>query len=156
MNYRSRPRRTWTDPWWKNGMMTVSDSDTDVRRELLEYLEYQRASVRSIVDGLNEDAWHTPVVASGWTIAGVVEHLGGAERHWFQEVVAGLQEDQRWGTRVARRTTRRGLSPAIARCRRCSATKPSASAPIFRPVRQPGKGPREGRAGARPRQGRTP
>jgi Protein of unknown function (DUF664) len=48
------------------------------------------------VDGLNEDAWHTPVVASGWTIAGVVEHLGGAERHWFQEVVAGLREDQRW------------------------------------------------------------
>ena len=60
--------------------MTVNDSDTDVRRELLEYLEYQRASVRSIVDGLNEDAWHTPVVASGWTVAGVVEHLGGAER----------------------------------------------------------------------------
>jgi Protein of unknown function (DUF664) len=77
-------------------MMTVNDSDTDVRRELLEYLEYQRASVRSIVDGLNEDAWHTPVVAPGWTVAGVVEHLGGAERHWFQEVVAGLQEDHPW------------------------------------------------------------
>ena len=76
--------------------MTVSDSDTDVRRELLEYLEYQRASVRSIVEGMNEDAWHTPVVASGWTVAGIVEHLGGAERHWFQEVVAGLQEDQPW------------------------------------------------------------
>ena len=96
MNYRSRPRRTWTDPWWKDEMMTVNDSDTDVRRELLEYLEYQRASVRSIVDGLSEDAWHTPVVASGWTVAGVVEHLGGAERHWFQEVVAGLQEDHPW------------------------------------------------------------
>ena len=76
--------------------MTVNDSDTDVRRELLEYLEYQRASVRSIVEGLNEDAWHTPVVASGWTVAGMVEHLGGAERHWFQQVVAGLQEDQPW------------------------------------------------------------
>jgi hypothetical protein len=72
------------------------DSATDVRRELLEYLEYQRASVRSIVEGLNEDAWHTPVVASGWTVAGLVEHLGNAERHWFQEVVAGLQEDQGW------------------------------------------------------------
>ena len=77
-------------------MMTATDSDTDVRRELLEYLEYQRASVRSIVEGLSEDAWHTPVVASGWTVAGMVEHLGGAERHWFQEVVAGLREDQRW------------------------------------------------------------
>ena len=77
-------------------MMTANDSDTEVRRELLEYLEYQRASARSIVDGLNEDAWPTPVVASGWTVAGVVEHLGGAERHRFQEVVAGLREDHPW------------------------------------------------------------
>jgi Protein of unknown function (DUF664) len=78
--------------------VTASDSDTDadVRRELLEYLEYQRASVRSIVGGLHEEAWNTPVVASGWTVAGIVEHLGNAERHWFQEVVAGLQEDQPW------------------------------------------------------------
>ena len=76
--------------------MTPTDSDTDVRCELLEYLEYQRASVRSIVEGLNEDAWHTPVVASGWTVAGIVEHLGGAERHWFQEVVAGVYPDLPW------------------------------------------------------------
>ena len=76
--------------------MTANDSDTDVRRELLECLEYQRSSVRSIVEGMNEDAWHTPVVASGWTAAGIVEHLGNAERHWFQEVVAGLREDQPW------------------------------------------------------------
>ena len=53
-------------------------------------------AVRSIVEDLNEDAWHTPIVASGWTIAGMVEHLGAAERHWFQEVVAGLREDQPW------------------------------------------------------------
>jgi uncharacterized damage-inducible protein DinB len=82
--------------------MATSDDDShisdraDVRRQLLEYLEYQRSSVRSIVDGLDERGWHTPVVASGWTVAGVVEHLGNAERHWFQEVVAGLSEDQRW------------------------------------------------------------
>ena len=74
----------------------TDDNETDVRRDLLECLQYQRSSVRSIVDGLREDAWHTPVVASGWTIAGLVEHLGNAERHWFQEVVAGRQEDQRW------------------------------------------------------------
>jgi hypothetical protein len=75
---------------------TDTDTDTEVRRELLEYLEYQRASVRSIVGGLSEDGWQTPVVASGWTVAGIVEHLGNAERHWFQEVVAGLREDQPW------------------------------------------------------------
>jgi uncharacterized damage-inducible protein DinB len=71
-------------------------TDSDVRRELLEYLEFQRSSVRSIVEGLNEEAWHTPVVASGWTVAGMVEHLGNAERHWFQQVVAGSAAEYPW------------------------------------------------------------
>lgn len=74
----------------------MSASDDDIRRELLEYLEFQRSSVRSIVEGLEEGAWHTPVVASGWTVAGMVEHLGNAERHWFQEVVAGSHADLPW------------------------------------------------------------
>jgi uncharacterized damage-inducible protein DinB len=71
-------------------------SDDDIRRELLEYLEYQRSSVCSVVEGLDEEAWHTPVVASGWTVAGMVEHLGNVERHWFLEVVAGSQADLPW------------------------------------------------------------
>jgi hypothetical protein len=71
-------------------------SDADIRRELLEYLEYQRSSVRSIVGGMDEEAWHTPVVASGWTVAGMVEHLGSMERHWFLEVVAGSEVDLEW------------------------------------------------------------
>jgi hypothetical protein len=74
----------------------MATSGDDIRRELLEYLEYQRTSVRSIVDGLAEEAWHTPVVKSGWTVAGIVEHLGNAERHWFLEVVAGSQVDLPW------------------------------------------------------------
>ena len=74
----------------------MADSEQDVRRELLECLEYQRSSVRSIVEGLNEEAWHTSVVASGWTVAGLVEHLGNAERHWFQEVVAGTSVELPW------------------------------------------------------------
>jgi Protein of unknown function (DUF664) len=76
--------------------MMADDSDADVRRELLEYLEYQRSSVRSIIEGLAEEAWHRPVVPSGWTVAGMVEHLGNAERHWFQQVVAGINEDLPW------------------------------------------------------------
>ena len=71
-------------------------TDHDIRGELLECLEYQRSSVRAIVEGLTEDAWHSPVVPSGWTVAGVVEHLGNAERHWFQEVVAGVYPDLPW------------------------------------------------------------
>jgi hypothetical protein len=67
-------------------LMTPSFDEPD-RPELLAALEYQRASVRSIVDGLSEEHWHTSVVPSGWTPAGLVAHLGGAERHWTCEVI---------------------------------------------------------------------
>src|ERR1700691_4519712 len=66
----------------------------DEKAALLQFLEYQRASVRSIVTGLSEEAWHTSVVPSGWTPAGFVEHLGGAEYHWFHSVVAGLPDEE--------------------------------------------------------------
>ncbi len=51
---------------------------------LLAFLAAQRDAVLSIVAGLDEEAWHRSVVPSGWTPAGLVEHLGGAEWHWFQ------------------------------------------------------------------------
>jgi hypothetical protein len=57
------------------------------RADLLAALDYQRASVHSIVNGLSEEAWHTSVVPSGWTPAGLVAHLGGAERHWTCGVI---------------------------------------------------------------------
>jgi uncharacterized protein DUF664 len=76
---------------WHNEKMPTNEEEE--RESLLHFLEYQRASVRSIVQGLSEDGWHTSVVPSGWTIAGFVEHIGGAEYHWFQQVVAGVEED---------------------------------------------------------------
>jgi Protein of unknown function (DUF664) len=66
--------------------MTETFDEPD-RRDLLAALEYQRASVRSIVDGLSEEHWHTSVVPSGWTPAGLVAHIGGAERHWRSVVL---------------------------------------------------------------------
>jgi hypothetical protein len=68
--------------------MTEED---DEKAALLEFLETQRASVRSIVSGLSEEDWHRSVVPSGWTPAGFVEHLGGAEYHWFQSVISGVE-----------------------------------------------------------------
>src|SRR6202167_3822038 len=66
-------------------------SEEDVEKDALwHFLEIQRTSVRSIVEGLSEEAWHTSVVPSGWTPAGFIEHLGGAEWHWFQQIVAGV------------------------------------------------------------------
>ncbi|MGH3496009.1 MAG: DUF664 domain-containing protein [Nocardioidaceae bacterium] len=62
--------------------MTQTYDEPD-RAALLAALEYQRASVRAVVGGLSEQQWHTSVVPSGWTPAGLVAHLGGAERHWI-------------------------------------------------------------------------
>jgi uncharacterized damage-inducible protein DinB len=74
----------------------MADALDEEKQALLHFLEYQRASVLSIVEGLSEEAWHKPVVPSGWTPAGLVEHLGDAERHWFQQVVAGSDIDLPW------------------------------------------------------------
>src|SRR5499427_160247 len=57
------------------------------------FLRAQCESVLAIVEGLSEEAWHRSVVPTGWTPAGMLEHLGGAEWHWFQGVVAGKQPE---------------------------------------------------------------
>jgi hypothetical protein len=65
-------------------------------RALLAFLAAQRGAVLSIMAGLDEEAWQRPAVPSGWTPAGLAEHLGGAERHWFQGVVAGALIELPW------------------------------------------------------------
>jgi hypothetical protein len=63
--------------------MTGDQPEDPEDQALLAFLEAQRDVVLSIVAGLDEAAWHRPIVPSGWTPAGLVEHLGGAgqERH---------------------------------------------------------------------------
>ena len=65
----------------------------DESRMLLGFLQYQRDSVLKIVQGLPEEAWQTPVVPSGWTVAGMLPHLGGVEHHWLQHVTTGVMEE---------------------------------------------------------------
>ena len=67
---------------------------------LRHYLDYQRSAVLGIVEGLEEAAWHRPIVPSGWTPAGLVAHLGGAERHWFQQVALGREEQLPWDEEI--------------------------------------------------------
>ena len=68
----------------------TSEADDEMLRT---FLRAQRESVLAIVEGLSEEAWHRSVVPTGWTPAGMLEHLGGAEWHWFQGVVAGKQPE---------------------------------------------------------------
>jgi hypothetical protein len=74
----------------------ITHDSLDERLALLHTLEYQRASVRSTVEGLDEEAWHSSVLPTGWTAAGMVEHLGNVERHWFQEVLAASHSSLSW------------------------------------------------------------
>jgi uncharacterized protein DUF664 len=72
----------------------VSDANQDDEsRMLLGFLQYQRDSVLKIVEGLPGDTWQTPVVPSGWTVAGMLWHLGGVEHHWLQQVTTGVREE---------------------------------------------------------------
>ncbi|OFE18988.1 hypothetical protein BA895_02210 [Humibacillus sp. DSM 29435] len=64
-----------------------TDPETDL---LLGHLRAQRQHVLGIVEGLDEEALRRPVLPSGWSIAGLLNHLAhDDERFWFQAVVAG-------------------------------------------------------------------
>ena len=71
----------------------IASAPAAERGALTFFLAAQRASVLAIVDGLAEDQLNRTVVPSGWTPAGMIEHLGDAERVWFQDVVAGEPSD---------------------------------------------------------------
>ena len=74
--------------------VTEQERATEAGDEMLRtFLRAQREVILSIVEGLSEEAWHRSVFPTGWTPAGMVEHLGGAEWHWFEGVVAGKQPE---------------------------------------------------------------
>ncbi|SOD72307.1 uncharacterized protein DUF664 [Jatrophihabitans sp. GAS493] len=60
------------------------------------FLDAQRWTVLQILEELDEKLLRTPIVPSGWTPLGLVEHLGYAERHWFQEVALGCADPLPW------------------------------------------------------------
>jgi Protein of unknown function (DUF664) len=64
----------------------------DERASLNAFLQAQRDSVLAIVDGLDERDMRRPVVGSGWSPLGLIEHLGHAERFWFTQVIGGRTE----------------------------------------------------------------
>jgi hypothetical protein len=65
-------------------------------RVLQHFLDAQRAAVLAIVDGLDDQLLRTAVLPSGWTPLGLIEHLGHAERHWFQQVATGSAVPLPW------------------------------------------------------------
>ena len=60
---------------------------------LLETLDGAREHVLGILDGLSSDDLRRPILPSGWTCLGLVNHLAmDVERFWFSHVIAGVPE----------------------------------------------------------------
>ncbi|EWT00796.1 hypothetical protein N865_13750 [Intrasporangium oryzae NRRL B-24470] len=60
---------------------------------LLAHLGGQRRHVLGIVEGLDDEQMRRPVLPSGWSCAGLVQHLTlDVEKFWFRGVIAGEQE----------------------------------------------------------------
>ena len=60
------------------------------RAALMSSLNSQREHILGILDGLSEEELHRPVLPSGWTCLGLVQHLArDVEEFWFRRVVAG-------------------------------------------------------------------
>jgi uncharacterized damage-inducible protein DinB len=69
--------------------MSQSTMSTD-GKALLESLNDQRQHVLGILDGLSDEDLRRPVLPSGWTCLGLVQHLTlDVERFWFRAVMAG-------------------------------------------------------------------
>jgi hypothetical protein len=65
-------------------------TDVPERDALLASLTAQREHVLDAVQGLTEAELRRPVLPSGWTCLGLVQHLTlDVERFWFRAVVAG-------------------------------------------------------------------
>ena len=113
------------------------NSDGKEKKTLSVFLAAQRSSVLAIVDGLDTQALTTSVLPSGWTPLGLIEHLGHAERHWFQEVVTGVAEPLAWPDGHPPLTTPRAPEVVFAfyddQCRRSDAV--IARTPLSAPLR---------------------
>jgi uncharacterized damage-inducible protein DinB len=60
---------------------------------LMRCLQRQRDHVLGAVEGLGDEALRRPVLPSGWSCLGMVQHLTlSVERLWFRAAVAGDQD----------------------------------------------------------------
>lgn len=63
-----------------------------MKKQLLAALDDQRRHVLTMVDGLTGEELRRPVLPSGWSCLGLVNHLAlDVERVWFRAVVGGDQ-----------------------------------------------------------------
>ena len=101
---------------------------------LLAFLDAQRERVFEVVEGLDQTQLRSAALPSGWTPLELIEHLGHAERHWFQEVLLGAADSLPWpddpgGTSRSTETVFAFYSGQIARARALVASTPLSTPP---------------------------
>ncbi|MDQ1745573.1 MAG: hypothetical protein QOE23_3912 [Pseudonocardiales bacterium] len=71
----------------------VPRTDTGELDTALAFLDFVRSCVLKKAAGLSEEQLRRPVVPSGTSILGLIQHLTVGERFWFGHTVAGIGED---------------------------------------------------------------
>lgn len=75
-----------------DGDLREAAANSTERAALLLCLSKQREHVLGALEGLPEQAQRQPKLPSGWTCAGLVQHLAlDVERFWFRQVMTGEQ-----------------------------------------------------------------
>ena len=72
-------------------------STDDLRGLLLEYLDFYRSVIAAKVTGVSEEFLNTSRVPSGWTPAGLLNHLAHMERRWLHWGFMAEPVDDPWG-----------------------------------------------------------
>src|SRR5215469_1641307 len=68
----------------------VQPEGTGSERQVLEaFLDFHRQALVSKADGISENEARHRRVPSKTTLAGLIKHMIGVERGWFQEVLGG-------------------------------------------------------------------
>jgi uncharacterized damage-inducible protein DinB len=78
-------------------------STPDLRRLLLDYLDFFRDVIADKLEGLTDEDLRTSVVPSGWAPAGLVNHLVNVERRWLQWGFMGDPIEDPWRDSAADR-----------------------------------------------------
>ena len=70
------------------------DSTGSERQVLEAFLDFHRQVLVSKVDGISENEARQRRVPSKTTLAGLIKHMIGVERGWFQEVLGGRNPEE--------------------------------------------------------------
>ena len=92
---------------------TTTGSTHATRAALVRSLDAQRAHVVGILEGLSSEQLSVPVLPSGWSCLGLLNHLAlDVERYWFSCIVGGEELDEDDGSGDATRNWRVGTDVA--------------------------------------------